>query len=57
MADWFALNQKKVALAGLTKSLMVSSWAIVVDVTWKSQFATVRFGSSNPEYINPAILN
>ena len=57
MADWFALNQKKVALAGLTKSLMVSSWAIVVDVTWKSQFATVRFGSVNPEYINPAILN
>jgi len=32
---------------------MVSSWAIVVDVTWKSQFAPVRENSAAPAYVTP----
>lgn len=53
MTDWQQLNSKKVALAGLTKQLMVSSWAIVVDVTWKKDFAPVRVSSLTPQYTAP----
>jgi hypothetical protein len=49
MQDWWNLNSQKVDVAGIKNDIMVSSWACVVDVWWKKDFAPVRTGGANPE--------
>lgn len=42
MKDWYVKNQMAIASDGLISSLSISSWAIVVDLTWKKAFTAVR---------------
>ena len=46
MKKWLTDNNAAIALDGLVAPLMISSWAIVVDVTWKNAFTNVR--TTNP---------
>jgi len=40
---------RNIQLANIYDQLKVSSWACVVDVWWKKDFAKVRTGGVNPE--------
>ena len=42
VADWRYANSDAITAAGLATLTNVSSWAIVVDITWKKAFANVR---------------
>ena len=42
LTEWYKTNDANIATNGLRTILSVSSWAIVVDITWKSAFNNVR---------------
>ena len=42
LTEWFKTNNDAIAKNGLRPLMTVSSWAIVVDITWKSAFNNVR---------------
>jgi len=42
LTDWLTTNNEAIAKNGLRPLLTVSSWAVVVDITWKSAFNAVR---------------
>ena len=51
IADWYSNNSKKAVLAGEYNNLLVSSWACVIDIWWKKDFAPVRNGNIIPTTI------
>lgn len=53
MNDWWNLNTQKVQTTGLFASLQVSSWACVMDIWWKKDFAPVRTASTAPQTSAP----
>jgi len=40
VAEWLKTNDSIMRTAGLASYTTVSSWAIVVDLTWKKEFTT-----------------
>lgn len=42
ISEFLTTNQTLLTTAGLKLETQVSSWAVVVDVTWKKAFADVR---------------
>jgi hypothetical protein len=42
LTDWYTKNKATIATLGLEAALTVSSWAVVVDITWKAAFNNVR---------------
>ncbi len=42
ISEFLTTNQTLLTTAGLKLETQVSSWAVVVDVTWKKAFAEVR---------------
>ena len=53
MADWWLLNSDRVELTGIEDQIKVSSWACVIDVYWKQDFAPVRTDGAAPESAAP----
>lgn len=40
MNEWLTTNEKIIRTAGLASFTTVSSWAIVIDLTWKNAFTS-----------------
>ena len=40
IADWWKTNSAAITTAGLVPTAQVSSWAIVMDLTWRAAFTT-----------------
>jgi len=47
IADWLKTNKKTISAANEFDSTEVSSYAVVVDVSWKTAFAPVRSKGPN----------
>lgn len=50
------MNNSAIRNNGLVSNLNVSSWAIVVDITWKKAFANVRTYDSSDDSKIPAAI-
>lgn len=54
LATWWTANASALASKGLITTTYVSSWAIVVDITWKDHFITpVRYKSTTNDQVIP----
>lgn len=47
--DWFANNMRAIQTVNEFSNIQVSSWACVVDIWWKKDFAPVRSNGQYPE--------
>lgn len=60
LATWWAANASALAAKELITTTYVSSWAIVVDITWKKNFITpVRYKTTASDQVipNPASVD
>lgn len=53
LAEWYSANDANIAANGMRTTLSVSSWAIVVDITWKSAFNNVRNINTSSDNLTP----
>jgi hypothetical protein len=53
MTAWYKANASAIAFNGLIAPLTLSSWAIVVDITWKLSFNNVRTTNPTNDALTP----
>ena len=57
MTDWYSKNQIAIKSNGLLAALSITSWAIVMDLQWKTVFTAVRTTESTDDAkVAPAVL-
>jgi|688.fasta_scaffold502401_1 hypothetical protein len=49
MTDWYSKNLSAIKGDGLLAPLSISSWAIVMDLQWKTAFTAVRTTDSTDD--------
>jgi hypothetical protein len=57
VTEWFKQNDATIRQNGMVSQFQLSSWAIVVDITWKKAFNDVRTYDSTDDTKIPAVVN